>query len=54
MFLAWLIGFSANAWFEFDVDTQRALRLGLFFVGLGTVIPIITAKFFPQMFELKE
>lgn len=54
VFLAWLVGFSANTWFDFDVDIQRALRLGLFFMGLGIAIPIITARFFPHMFEPEE
>lgn len=54
VFLAWLIGFSANALFAFNIDTTRALRLGLFLLGLGIVIPVITAKLLPHMFEAEE
>ena len=53
VFLAWLFGTIVNSVFDLSIDTSRALRLSFWFIVLGVILPFITAKLCPRVFDIE-
>lgn len=51
LFIGWAIVFLISILFGTSVDTAKFIRLGVWFIFLGFIMPAITTKFFPKTFD---